>query len=107
MLHSLIGALLVALLLDGAALSALGAEIEDVSFSDRREVRGVELVLNACNINLVAFNRYHGGSLDGQIAALFVIALAAAEAAVAVAICVNFYKNLSTVDVDRGDTLRG
>lgn len=68
---------------------------------------GVELVLNACNINLVAFNRYHGGSLDGQIAALFVIVLAAAEAAVAVAICVNFYKNLSTVDADRGDALRG
>jgi hypothetical protein len=45
-LHRLIGALLVALLLDGAPLSVLGAEIEDVSFADRREVRGVELVLN-------------------------------------------------------------
>jgi hypothetical protein len=44
--RSLTGALLVALLLDGAALSAFGVEIEDVSFADRREVRGVELVLN-------------------------------------------------------------
>jgi len=68
---------------------------------------GVELILNACNINLVAFNRFHGGSLDGQITALFVIVLAAAEAAIAVAISVNFYKNLSTIDADRGDALRG
>lgn len=69
---------------------------------------GVELVLNSANINLVAFDRYYGGGLmDGQIAALFVIVLAAAEAALAVAICMNFYKNLSTVDVDQGDALRG
>jgi len=69
---------------------------------------GVELVLNACGINLVALARYHPGSgADGQITALFVIALAAAEAAVAVALATNFYKNLRTIDVDRGDTLRG
>ena len=69
---------------------------------------GVELVLNAVNINLVAFARYHAtGSVDGRILALFVIVLAAAEAAVAVAICTNFYKNLATIDVDRGDSARG
>ena len=69
---------------------------------------GVELVLNACNINLIAFGRYQSaGSVDGQITALFVIVLAAAEAALAVAICVNFYKNLATVDVDRGSVARG
>ena len=69
---------------------------------------GVELVLNACNINLVAFGRYHGtGSVDGRVLALFVIVLAAAEAAVAVAICTNFYKNLATIDADRGDMARG
>lgn len=69
---------------------------------------GVELVLNSANINLVAFDRYRGGALlDGQIAALFIIVLAAAEAALAVAICMNFYKNLVTVDVDQGDVLRG
>ncbi len=69
---------------------------------------GVELVLNSVNINFIAFDRYrliHG--LDGQIAALFVILLAAAEAAVAVAICMNLYKNLNTIDVDRGDALHG
>ena len=69
---------------------------------------GVELVLNSANVNLVAFDRYLGpGRLDGQITALFVIVLAAAEAALAVGICINVYKNLSTVDVDRASTLQG
>ncbi len=69
---------------------------------------GVELVLNAANINLVAFDRYLGpGRLDGQIVALFVIVLAAAEAALAVGICINLYKNLATIDVDRATELRG
>lgn len=67
---------------------------------------GVELILNAANINLVAFSRY-GGGLDGQVAAVFVIVLAAAEAAVAIAIFVNYYNNLATIDVDRGDALSG
>lgn len=68
---------------------------------------GVELILNAANINLVAFSRYQIGSIDGQISALFVIVLAAAEAAIAIAIFVNYYNNLATIDVDRGDTLQG
>ena len=69
---------------------------------------GVELVLNSTNINLVAFDRYLGpGKLDGQIVALFVIVLAAAEAALAVGICINVYKNLATVDVDSADALQG
>src|SRR5882672_11019251 len=64
---------------------------------------GVELILNAANVNLVAFNRYsHGGSaagpsLSGQVFAIFVIVLAAAEAAVALAILLNFYNNFSTI----------
>jgi NADH:ubiquinone oxidoreductase subunit K len=68
---------------------------------------GVELILNAANINLVAFSRYQIGSIDGQISALFVIVLAAAEAAIAIAIFVNYYNNLATIDVDRGDALQG
>ena len=74
---------------------------------------GVELILNAANVNLVAFNRYsHGGSagspaLDGQIFAIFVIVLAAAEAAVALAIFLNFYNNFSTIDVERAQNLKG
>lgn len=69
---------------------------------------GVELVLNSANVNLIAFDRYLGlGRIDGQITALFVIVLAAAEAALAVGICINVYKNLSTVDVDAATRLRG
>ena len=74
---------------------------------------GVELILNAANVNLVAFNYYsHRGSatvpaLDGQIFAVFVIVLAAAEAAVALAIFLNFYNNFSTIDVERARNLRG
>lgn len=74
---------------------------------------GVELVLNAANVNLVAFNRFsHGMSdglpaLDGQVFAIFVIVLAAAEAAVALAIFLNFYNNYSTIDVERASSLKG
>jgi len=69
---------------------------------------GVELVLNSATVNLVAFDRYLGhGRVDGQITALFIIVLAAAEAALAVGICINVYKNLSTVDVDRATRLQG
>lgn len=69
---------------------------------------GVELVLNSTAINLVAFDRYLGGGrVDGQITAIFVIVLAAAEAAIAVGICINLYKNLGTVDVDQAQRLRG
>ena len=77
---------------------------------------GVELILNAANLNLVAFNQFgpsgSGGSggpgrLDGQIFTLFVIVLAAAEAAVALAIFLNFYNNVQSIDVERGATLKG
>ena len=68
---------------------------------------GVELVLNGANINFVAFSRYTPLGLDGQVASLFVIVLAAAEAAVALAIALNFYNNHHTIDVDRGDELQG
>lgn len=70
---------------------------------------GVELILNAANLNLVAFNAYGSGAgaLDGQVFALFVIVLAAAEAAVALAIFLNFYHNFSTIDVERATNLKG
>ncbi len=68
---------------------------------------GVELVLNAANLNFVAFANYTALGLDGQIIALFVIVLAAAEAAVALAIALNFYNNHLTIDVDRANDLQG
>ena len=75
---------------------------------------GVELILNAANVNLVAFNRFahgytwdHQPLLDGQIFAIFVIVLAAAEAAVALAIFLNYYNNFSTIDVEKAQNLKG
>ncbi len=68
---------------------------------------GVELVLNGANLNLVAFGQYTPLGLDGQLMSLFVIVLAAAEAAVALAIALNFYNAFVSIDVDRGHTLKG
>jgi NADH-quinone oxidoreductase subunit K len=74
---------------------------------------GVELILNAANVNLVAFNCFAWGgttaspALDGQVFAIFVIVLAAAEAAVALAIFLNFYNNFATIDVERAQNLKG
>lgn len=69
---------------------------------------GVELVLNAANVNFVAFARFNPAfRLEGEVFALMVIVLAAAEAAVALAIILNFYNNHATVDVDKADELRG
>jgi len=74
---------------------------------------GVELILNGANVNLVAFNHFsYAGSdafplLAGQVFAIFVIVIAAAEAAVAMAIFLNFYNNFSTIDVERAENLKG
>ena len=68
---------------------------------------GVELVLNGANVNFVAFSKYGTLGLDGQVTSMFVIVLAAAEAAVALAIALNFYNNHLSIDVDRGSELHG
>lgn len=68
---------------------------------------GLELILNAANLNLVAFQRFHpGGGLDGQIGAIFVIILAAAEAAIALAIVLNVYSRFGSIRPDDMHTLR-
>lgn len=74
---------------------------------------GIELVLNGANVNLIALGgpylRGEGASLglDGQLMAMFVIVLAAAEAAVALAIALNFYNHSGSIDADRANQLRG
>ncbi len=72
---------------------------------------GIELVLNGANINFIAFGspylREESLGLDGQLIALFVIVLAAAEAAVALAIALTFYNSHASIDVDRADDLKG
>jgi NADH-quinone oxidoreductase subunit K len=67
---------------------------------------GIELILNASNINFIAFARFGNFGLEGQMIALFVIVLAAAEAAVALAIVLNLYKTFVNVNVDEIDNLR-
>jgi NADH:ubiquinone oxidoreductase subunit K len=68
---------------------------------------GIELILNSANINYVAFARYSGSGYDGQIFAIFVIMLAAAEAAIGLAIVLGIYQTFETIDVDATDRLRG
>jgi NADH-quinone oxidoreductase subunit K len=69
---------------------------------------GVELVLNGANINFIAFSRFNPTfRIEGQVFSLFVIVLAAAEAAIALAIVLNFYNNHTTVDVDTAEELKG
>ena len=67
---------------------------------------GIELILNSANINLIAFSRYSSNGLDGQMFAVFVIVVAAAEVAVALAIVLTMYRLLRTVSLDQADTLR-
>lgn len=67
---------------------------------------GVELILNSANINFIAFSRFGNFGFNGHLIALFVIVLAAAEAAIALAIVLNIYKNISTVNVDEVDNLK-
>jgi NADH-quinone oxidoreductase subunit K len=67
---------------------------------------GVELMLNGANINLVAFNKFLVGGLTGQTFALFVIVLAAAEAAVGLAIVLSIFHTFKTIDVRAADLMR-
>ena len=89
-----------------AALFALGI----VAILVRRNViyvlMGIEMILNAANINFVAFNRFNGGGLDGRMFAIFVIILAAAEAAVALAIVLNVFHLFNSVKPAEADLLR-
>lgn len=67
---------------------------------------GVELILNSANINYIAFARYGSGSYDGQIFAIFVIMLAAAEAVIGLAIVLGIYRMFDTIDVEATGNLR-
>jgi NADH:ubiquinone oxidoreductase subunit K len=66
----------------------------------------IELILNAVNINLIAFGAYHG-SVSGAVFALFVIAIAAAEVGVGLAIVLLIYRNRRSVDLDDMAEMKG
>jgi NADH-quinone oxidoreductase subunit K len=81
-----------------------------IGFLVRRNVlvqlMSIELMLNAVNLALVAFNRAYPANMTGQIFAFFIIAVAAAEAAVGLAIVLSFYRLKGTVMSDEGDQLK-
>ncbi len=94
-------------LLIGAVMFVSGVVCMATKRNGIAVLMGVELVLNGANVNFVAFSRHTSLGLDGQVVSLFVIVLAAAEAAVALAIALNFYNNYQTIDIDKGDKLQG
>ncbi|MFH1287321.1 MAG: NADH-quinone oxidoreductase subunit NuoK [bacterium] len=91
-------------------LSAILFAIGLIGFLIRRNIillfMSVEIMLNAVNINLTAFSSYYG-SLDGQILSIFVMAIAAAEAAVGFGILIAFYRNKNVIDSDKADLMKG
>ncbi len=67
---------------------------------------GIELILNAASLNFIAFSHYVEGFVGGQIFAIFIITMAAAEASVALAIVMGIYNYYRTIEVDRVATMR-
>src|SRR5207249_7519743 len=95
-------------LLIGALLFVCGAVCMATKRNAIGVLMGVELVLNGTTVNFVAFAHFNPAfEVEGQIFALFVIVMAAAEAAVALAIVLNFYNNHMSVDVDTAEELKG
>lgn len=67
----------------------------------------IELVLNSVNLNFIAFNKYlWPGRLDGLFFTIFVVAIAAAEAAVAIAIIINLYRSHKSIDVNKAEEMK-
>ncbi len=90
-----------------AALFSLGIMCVLTRKNAVNVLMGIELILNSANLNLVAFSRFTAGNLTGQVFAVFVIVIAAAEAAVGLAIVLSMYRLLKSVNLDRADTLKG
>ncbi len=95
---------------DYLALASIVFGIGAIGFLVRRNVlvqlMSIELMLNSVNLMLIAFNRYMPANHAGQLFAFFVIAVAAAEAAVGLAIVISLYRLRKTVHSDRADSLR-
>lgn len=67
---------------------------------------GIELMLNAANVNFAAFAKFHGHQIDGQIVVIFVIALAACESVIALAIVLGMYKQCRSIGTEGAETLK-
>lgn len=88
-----------------AVLFAVGAGGVLLRRSGISVLLGIELMLNAVNLTLVAFARQHG-HLDGQVFVFFIMAVAAAEVAVGLALLVAIFRHQQSIDVDRLNVLR-
>ena len=91
----------------GALLFCIGLAVVITKRNAIVVLMGVELILNAANINFVAFSRLDTVHLQGQYFSLFVIVVAAAEAAVGLAIILKLYKYYSTTNLDEINQLKG
>ncbi|MEX2658679.1 MAG: NADH-quinone oxidoreductase subunit NuoK [Acidimicrobiales bacterium] len=96
-------------LLLGAALFCIGVYGVLARRNGVLVLMSIELILNAVNINLVAFGALHEGAaaISGQVFALFVVTIAAAEVGVGLAIVLLIYRNRTSVDLDEVDLMRG
>lgn len=90
-----------------ALLFCIGLAVVMVKRNTIMMLLGIELMLNASNLNLVAFNRLYPASLDGQMFALFVIIVAVCEAAVGLAIVLRVYQHYQTSVPDEISELKG
>lgn len=68
---------------------------------------GVELILNAAALNFIAFEHFVVGGVGGQIFTVFIIVLAASEAAIALAIVLTVYRNVRSINADKLTSLKG
>lgn len=95
------------LLLLSAALFSIGVLTIVTKRHAVAVLMGIELIFNAANLNLIAFSQHDPNLLQGQVFALFVIVIAAAEAAVALAIVLKVYQYFNTVNVNEVDASQG
>jgi NADH:ubiquinone oxidoreductase subunit K len=91
----------------GAALFSLGLVAVITRKNAIQILMGIELMINASILNLVAFGKYDKVNNTGQIFGLFIIVLAAAAVAVALVIIMNLYKRVKTIDPNQTNTLKG
>jgi NADH-quinone oxidoreductase subunit K len=97
---------LTSYLIIGAILFSLGLFTVLTRRNAISVLMGVELILNSANINYVAFSHFGSGNTDGQIYSIFVIMLAAAEAAVGLAIILAIFQLFHTIDVEAAESLK-
>ena len=108
MQHAFLNIGLVHLLLVSFMLAAAGIATISTKRNALGILIGVELIVNGAALNFVSFWRFlYPDSLDGFAFTMFAIVLAAAEAAIALAIFLNFYNNFSSIDVEQADELKG